>query len=205
METHYKIIGGDGCEYGPVNLDELKNWIRDGRVGPQTKVLRSDLRDWLSVARFQELQTALGISTQPPVVVKFETVGFWPRVGAYLIDQVVLGVIALIILGPDRSHASLWEMMQNGGPRLLPNFLISLAYYVILNGHFGATVGKMVIGARIVSMDGIRIGYGKAFLRFFAWILSAIILGIGYLMVAFRADKRGLHDLLVETRVIYKR
>jgi uncharacterized RDD family membrane protein YckC len=63
----------------------------------------------------------------------------------------------------------------------------------------------MVIGAKIVNVDGSKIGYLTAFLRVLASILSVLTLGIGYLMVAFREDKRALHDLLVGTRVIYKR
>ena len=46
METNYKIIGGDGREYGPVTLDEIKGWIRDGRIGRTTQIWRSDLGSW---------------------------------------------------------------------------------------------------------------------------------------------------------------
>jgi hypothetical protein len=43
MQAEYKIIGGDGVEYGPATLEELKSWIRDGRVAGMTKVWRNDL------------------------------------------------------------------------------------------------------------------------------------------------------------------
>jgi uncharacterized RDD family membrane protein YckC len=43
---------------------------------------------------------------------------------------------------------------------------------------------------------------GRAFGRYFAKILSAIILGIGYIMVGFDSEKRGLHDMICDTRVI---
>ena len=43
MDTEYKIIGGDGAEYGPASLDELKIWIGDGRVAGSTQVWRNDL------------------------------------------------------------------------------------------------------------------------------------------------------------------
>jgi hypothetical protein len=46
MDLSYKIIGGDGREYGPVSLDELKAWVVDGRVGGPTQVWRSDSAAW---------------------------------------------------------------------------------------------------------------------------------------------------------------
>lgn len=61
----------------------------------------------------------------------------------------------------------------------------------------------MVFRLRIVRADGASVGLGQAFGRYLATILSRLILYIGYLMIAFREDKRGLHDLIAETKVIY--
>ena len=76
---------------------------------------------------------------------------------------------------------------------------------MLLNGQFGATLGKFAIGARIVNMDGSPIGFTKAILRWLAMVVSNMTLGIGYLMLAFRSDKRALHDLIAGTRVIFRR
>ena len=46
MELTYKIIGGDGVEYGPVAMEEIRRWIVDGRVAPTNHVWRSDLGRW---------------------------------------------------------------------------------------------------------------------------------------------------------------
>ena len=57
---------------------------------------------------------------------------------------------------------------------------------------------------KIIRMDGSSIGFGLAFGRYLASILSAITLCIGYLMIAF--DKKyaqGLHDKICKTRVVY--
>lgn len=208
METNYKIIGGDGREYGPVTLEELKSWIRDGRVGRQTHIWRSDLNSWLAASQYQELQSEIAPlkSSASGVEGEFEPVGFWPRVAAYILDQLILGVVGYIIFpAPPSNITSIPEMMTLMGPRMAYSFLISALYYVGMNGQFGATLGKMVIGAKIVRADGSRIGFGIAFLRMLATIISSLTLGIGYLMVAFREDKRALHDLIVGTRVIYKR
>jgi uncharacterized RDD family membrane protein YckC len=80
-----------------------------------------------------------------------------------------------------------------------------LIYEVIFNGTFGATLGKMAIGARIVRLDGSKLTYGIAAARWLCERLSDILLFTGYLFIAFREDKRALHDLLAGTRVIMQR
>ena len=85
------------------------------------------------------------------------------------------------------------------------SYLIRMIYEVFMNGRFGATVGKMIIGAKIVRSDGSPLGYKFAFFRFLARLINEFACYLTYLMVAFREDKRGLHDLIVGTRVIYKR
>ena len=208
METNYKIIGGDGREYGPVTLDELKSWVRDGRVGRQTQILRNDQSSWLPASQFQELQAEMATlpASATEIEDEFRPVGFWMRVIAYVIDQITLVAVSYAIFGrPIEPDSTTFEWGQIFNARFAYDMLTAVAYYTALNGYFGATLGKMVVGAKIVNLDGSRIGYLKAFLRFFASVLRAILCLAGYIMVAFREDKRGLHDLIVGTRVIYKR
>ena len=97
MDPEYKIIGGDGAEYGPASLDELKRWIGDGRVAGSTQVWRNDLALWTPAARYAELQQALArlqASVQPGALRQgLRAAGFWPRLGAYLLDWVIQGMI----------------------------------------------------------------------------------------------------------------
>jgi uncharacterized RDD family membrane protein YckC len=82
--------------------------------------------------------------------------------------------------------------------------LASSIYFILMHGLRGATVGKMIIGARVVNLDGSPINVGRAALRYLGETLSWMSFGIGYLMIAFRDDKRGLHDLVAGTRVVNK-
>lgn len=208
METNYKIIGGDGREYGPVTLDEIKGWIRDGRIGRTTQIWRSDLGSWLPAAQYQELQLEIApiVGAAGELHSALEAVGFWPRVGAHILDQLILSAVGYILFGAPPSNVTTFpEVIQILGARIGYSVLISTLYHVGMNGSIGATLGKLVIGARIVNVDGSKIGYLKAFLRMLAEFVNVFTLGIGYLMVAFREDKRGLHDLIVGTRVVYKR
>jgi uncharacterized RDD family membrane protein YckC len=212
MEHTYKIIGVDGVEYGPVALDELKRWVMDGRVAGGTHVWRSDLSKWSPASGYVELEPELGEVTEIESQAAVRPVGFWLRVGAYLIDVMVLQGIFLAIWGPvpeapAPAHGlpDLMAMLRELGPRLGYQVAIQLIYTVLLNGQFGATLGKLAIGARIVNIDGSAISFGKALLRWLAMIPSNLTLGIGYVLVAVRPDKRALHDLLAKTKVIYRR
>jgi uncharacterized RDD family membrane protein YckC len=71
-------------------------------------------------------------------------------------------------------------------------------------GRWGATLGKMALGVKIVRADGGRVGYGRAFGRGWAWVLSEIILFIGFIIAGFDSKKRALHDYICDTRVIWK-
>jgi uncharacterized RDD family membrane protein YckC len=224
MEINYKIIGGDGREYGPVTLDELKGWVRDGRVGRQTQILRSDLGNWLAASQYQELQSEIGMlkPTVTGVEGDFEPVGFWARVGATVIDSLFLYLAFSILLSPiaklfgvqiptnlNFSAMTPVQIVEEFRPFITfaSYFFIILTaiYEIALTGKFGATFGKMIFGMRIIKVDGSAFDYKYALYRFLSKMISSMACYIGYLMVAFREDKRGLHDLIVGTRVIYKR
>ena len=219
MEITYKIIGGDGREYGPATLAELQDWIRDGRVGTHTHVWQNERAIWTSAGEHPELQEFF----PPPLVeVAFEPVGFWVRLGAYILDNILLSIAMKVITLPwGEKFAALQKGFDPSGPQMsqekimelglvsitycLIYLTLSMAYYVLLNGRFGATVGKLVVGANIVNEDGSPLGYTRALVRYAGECLSFILVGIGYLMIGFRHDKRGLHDLIARTRVIYRR
>jgi len=65
MELTYKTRGADGKEYGPVSLNQLNAWLREGRVSPQSEVMRSDMDYWSPAASFSELQGAAPPAVQP--------------------------------------------------------------------------------------------------------------------------------------------
>ncbi len=81
--------------------------------------------------------------------------------------------------------------------------VIAVFYYVFFTGYGGQTPGKMALRIKVIRTDGSAIGYGRAFLREVPGkFLSGILLGIGYLMVAFDRQKQGLHDKIADTYVI---
>ncbi|MGB3471616.1 MAG: RDD family protein [Erythrobacter sp.] len=129
--------------------------------------------------------------------------GFWIRVGAYLIDLVILVVAQFIIAA--LSGASLFdvEAQASFGITDFLGFVIGIAYFVGFEGsNMQATPGKKAVGLIVTDMNGGRLTYPRAAGRYFGKILSGLILGIGYIMVAFTEKKQGLHDMIASTLVV---
>ncbi len=69
----YKVIGADGKEYGPVSREELLDWAKQGRIGPQTRVRMESGGDWQPLSAFPDLSTVinpppLSAALNPPSV-----------------------------------------------------------------------------------------------------------------------------------------
>ena len=117
-----------------------------------------------------------------------------------LIDIVILPLIVLSVGFEGLTHRGL----STGVNVLiyLVQYLFPAAYEIILIGMFGATLGKMIMKIKVVTPEGDRILYGRSTGRYFAKMLSGIILLIGYIMAFWDEEKRALHDRICKTRVI---
>jgi len=83
--------------------------------------------------------------------------------------------------------------------------VVPAAYFVLCHGTAGQTLGKRLLGARVVDESGAPLGYLRALGRCLATIVAVMPLGLGLVMAGFRQDRRGLHDLLAGTRVVRTR
>jgi uncharacterized RDD family membrane protein YckC len=147
--------------------------------------------------------------------------GFWLRVVAFIIDALVLYFVGMIVMLPFAASMGMgMRGMMTGRPPNLEGLLpmihamirltllrtvLNWLYYSLLESSaWQATLGKKALGLEVTDLDGNRIGFGRATGRFFAKIISSIILGIGYLMAGFTEKKQALHDILAGTLVIRK-
>jgi len=126
--------------------------------------------------------------------------GFWRRLAAYFIDGIIIGIVTAIIYFI--TSILVFRNVYIAIVGSLLSIIISIVYFVGFWAWLGQTPGKMAIGVKIVKLDGSPIGFGVALLRFIGYIISSIILYIGFLMIAFLGRKRGLHDLIAGTVVI---
>ncbi|HEY5673655.1 MAG TPA: RDD family protein [Malonomonas sp.] len=132
--------------------------------------------------------------------------GFWMRVVATLLDGLVVFVLQFV-LGSLLAVAGF--ATGNGGSGeigslvMLFSYVLGFAYYIFFTGYCGQTPGKMALRIKVIRRDGSDIGYGRAaFREVLCKTISGLLLGIGYLMVAFDEQKQGLHDRMADTYVI---
>jgi uncharacterized RDD family membrane protein YckC len=130
--------------------------------------------------------------------------GFWRRALAALLDllvfflvQVSFGFVAARVAGADVEE----------GAGFLPlvwsfTLVFTTVYTTVLHAWLGGqTIGKALVGIRVVTIDGGPLPVGTALLRHLGYFASIATLTLGYLMAGLRRDKRALHDLLAGTRV----
>ena len=106
---------------------------------------------------------------------------------------------------PDQVLAMMGPLFGMIGLSALIGMGIACAYEAFFLVKFGATPGKMALGLKVVRPDGSGLQAGRAIGRYFGKLLSGMILYIGYIMAGFDAQKRALHDMICDTRVIKTR
>lgn len=146
--------------------------------------------------------------------------GFWIRFLAYFIDRLILGIVAtplyFIFIMP-RLLPFIQDAESNGEPS--PEMIAALVgagvtagclvlvgawlYEALLTcSSWQGTIGKKVLRLKVTDEAGNRIGFGRSTGRFFAKIISTMIMYIGFIMVGFTDRKRGLHDMIAGTLVM---
>lgn len=139
--------------------------------------------------------------------------GFWKRLGAYIIDWLILGLLSIVLLvmfgvflaylgkNPDNEEAMM-------GVSLIANLMtlfIAWFYYAGMESSSKqGTFGKSLLGMKVTDSNGERISFFRASVRYFSKILSVLILFIGFIMIAFTSKKQGLHDMIAGTLVVNK-
>lgn len=128
-----------------------------------------------------------------------EEAGFWIRLGAALLDGLIIGVPLLILS---------WIIGGKEG-QISSNLLSALYSFFLPILWNGYTIGKRICGIRIRRVhDHSPPGFGTMLLRdIVAGIVYGLTFGIGIivsgLMVMIREDKRSLHDFIAGTEVVY--
>lgn len=144
-----------------------------------------------------------------PVRKAEEDAGFGIRLVAALVDSMILGIpllVTTLVWGTFALDAG------EGVPRSFPEGtlaavsivfpLLCVGYHVFFWGLREATPGKSLLGLSVQTEDGDSpIGLKRAVLRALGYAVSAVILGLGFVLIAFSDDKRGLHDRIAGTRV----
>ena len=131
--------------------------------------------------------------------------GFWIRVAASLIDTIVLLLVILplmfIIYGGDVLSQG---NVSNGFWDVMISYVLPAVAYITLWVLVGGTPGKRLLGLRIVNESTLQnLSWAAATLRYLGYFVSMFLLFIGFLWVAFDKKKKGLHDHMASSIVIY--
>lgn len=151
----------------------------------------------------EEAATGIADATEQP----FEYVGFWWRVLAASLDYMIKMLPSGLMMAPYYIAAVYEGFTASGDEDSLQNAIgmgpltlaayglgllgvlgLSIAYDTWMVGRYQATLGKIIIGARVVNPDGSRLGYRRAFWRWFVKkvLVSLIVWGpstLGFILV----------------------
>ena len=187
----------DGRQLGPVSESELGQLLRTGAITADSLVWHDGMAEWLPY------RTVTGM---PPVPRSVEYGGFWIRFWAYCVDGILIGMIRALLVAPMAlsliSRPFSWDSAWDGAQIEVSSLVVGLAYFAFFWTRYGATPGKMIFRLRVVTPAGGPISLAQAIGRYFATILSGLILCIGFMMAGWDEQKRALHDRLAETRVV---
>ena len=85
-------------------------------------------------------------------------------------------------------------------------FVPIIAYYAYFSaGPWQATPGKRICGIYVIRTNGARLDAPFGALRYLTYFLSALPLGLGFLMPLWTKERKALHDIICGTRVVYGR
>lgn len=141
-----------------------------------------------------------------------EYAGFWVRFFAYMIDWFLVFFALLLVRLMMSGVMSVVKGTVLGGNILFQYnlkdivlYVLQVLYFILCTYYTGTTVGKKMMNLRVVCADReegltlLNVIYRETIGRF----LCGAIMGAGYIMAGIDGEKRGLHDILCDTRVIY--
>ena len=121
-------------------------------------------------------------AASPADFISMPRAGFWLRTCATLLDM-LLFVFVVIVAGPKA-------------------LLLWLVYHVAMWAWKGTTVGGIVVGIKLVRVDGRPVDVGVALVRAVASIFSAFALGLGFFWAGWNREKQSWHDKIAGTVMV---
>lgn len=209
----------DFSQYTEAQLRQILTRIDAGRFPERVAAIHARLAELAALGPAADRESSDG----PP-----EIAGIWRRIGAYLIDMLLLGLVGF---GLGLVMHEQFEAIGAWGRAI--GFLIALAYFGTMESRRfdGRTFGKLALDIQVVSTAGAPLGIGKALLRSSVFhipyflnnaslgaaatdlvlpsIQALLVFGLGgaitYLYVFNRRTRQSVHDLLVGAIVVRAR
>ncbi len=136
--------------------------------------------------------------------------GFFPRLSAFLVDVIIMGILLFMIKAP----VALFELAYPDAFIFhdfifefnifdIAFYFIQLAYFVCFTSFAGTTLGKALFNLAVVDEEGKKLTFFNALYRESIGKYLSGILNLGYLMIFVDKNRRGFHDYLCDSYVIY--
>ncbi len=148
------------------------------------------------------------VETHPdaPQEASVHYVGFWKRVLASLVDTLLLLLVTVPLIFVLYGDEMLETGQLEGNANILFNYVIPIAIVLGFWVLKSATPGKLMIKSEIVDADTLgKPAMWQWIVRYLSYYISALLLGLGFLWVAWDPRKQGFHDKIARTLVIYRR
>ena len=214
MEWYYLK---QGRQLGPVPQKSILAWLDSGFLNPDDLVWTEGMADWAPVAEVPALGGNPGRPVGPmrespwsspseplPTPNTATYASFSIRALAYVLDIVLVSVllsIAWMIKDPDGFNDP--DALLRNRSFMISTYLTVWVYFAAFEASaWQATLGKRILGLRVIGIDGSRLSFPRAFLRQVAKVLSALPLQAGFLLAIFTPRRQALHDLIARTLVV---
>ncbi|MDD9995338.1 MAG: RDD family protein [Dehalococcoidia bacterium] len=130
-----------------------------------------------------------------------EYAGRLHRFAAFIIDAIVVSVVIVVL-----DAIGVIDIGEPSATDQVLEAIISFGYYILLTAAFGATLGKMALGMRVVDESGRKAGFLKVLVReTIGKIVSAIVVFLGFIWILFDGNRQGWHDKIGGTFVVKAR
>jgi uncharacterized RDD family membrane protein YckC len=205
---------------GPWSLRQMLGFAEQGAFASETLVWRDGFESWKpwytvepelkSDAQVEIIKQVIEEKVLPNITAsKVNYAGFWIRFCAFAIDSAVLQFI-FILLTPihfffgvlPASEITPLTSLADLVPTMLFLSCLAFFYHSFFVKNFSGTLGKIILGLAVVCHDGKPMTWNCAFLRSFGACFLSSFFALGFLLVAFDIEKRSLHDIMANTRVL---
>jgi len=160
----------------------------------------------LQIDEFEEVEAGLRVKESTP----FDFAGFVPRFSAFLIDLIIVIGITItvsslgIIIAAKTSSLDISDIIIITAQVFFFLLFLSSTYFVFLEGYSGQTIGKMIMGIKVIKDDGNTIDLVSAFTRWIVSFISASFLFLGFIWALFDRRSQTWHDKITGTIVVFQ-
>jgi GYF domain 2 len=193
MPPMFKILGGDGKEYGPITVDQIKQWIGEGRANHATMAKAEGTIGWKPLAEYPEFAEALGV--KPPELAATPT-GASPATPA----AAPATFAAAVAPAPD-ARARALSLVSGPAIGLIVTAVLGIAYHI-----FGVVMafrpGGMIIPMYGANPDMVRMMRAWSGPAGAALNGMALLVGVFILFGALKMQKLTSHGLAMATAIV---